>query len=81
MKKKIKPNKKDFDEIFDNAKEPIDFSGGTVTTGLSQSFKLPPLNIPSWVVAKIDQIATLQANSRAAVVRQLLVEALQHRQA
>ena len=79
MKKKTRQDKKDFDDRFDEGQEPIDFSKGVVTKGLSQSFKLPPLTIPSWVVLEIDQIAQLQANSRAAVIRQLLVEAIQHR--
>jgi hypothetical protein len=79
MKKKNKPKKKGFDELFDTGKVGIDFSGGVVTKGLSKTVKLPPLDVPGWLGLMIDRIAEFQANSRASVVRQLLVEAIESR--
>lgn len=79
MKKKSKPKKKGFDELFDTGKVTIDFSGGVATKGLSKTVKLPPLDVPGWLGLMIDRIAEFQANSRSSVVRQLLVEAIESR--
>lgn len=79
MKKKTKPKKKGFDALFDAGKAAIDFSTGVVTKGLSKTVKLPPLDVPGWLGLMIDRIAEFQANSRASVVRQLLVEAIESR--
>lgn len=79
MKKKNKLKQKDFDEAFDTGNVTIDFSQGIKTHGLSQTVKLPPLTIPTWIHAEIEKISQLQANSRSSVIRQLLAEALQHR--
>jgi hypothetical protein len=76
MKKNRKQNLKEFDQKFDKGETAIDFSGSMKTQGMSKVFKLPPMDIPMWVAAEIDVIAKTQANSKAAVVRQLLVEAL-----
>ncbi|MBI2339152.1 MAG: hypothetical protein HYU99_02135 [Deltaproteobacteria bacterium] len=38
---------------------------------------LPPLSIPAWLAAEIAKLARLQANSKASVVRQLLVAAIE----
>jgi len=80
MKKKIKQKKKGFDENFDSGEALIDFSFGTMTEGLSKTFKLPPMDIPVWLSMEIERLAKFQANSKAAIVRQLLVEAIQARQ-
>ena len=79
MKKKTKQKTKDFDESFDNAKESIDFSSGSKNTGLSKTIKYPPLEIPNWLAAEIERLAQFQANSKASVIRQLLVEAIEQR--
>ena len=79
MKKSDKRRPKDFDRQFDEGRETIDFSAGVITTGLSQVVKLPPLNIPSWLALEIARLAKIQANSKASVVRQLLVEAIEAR--
>lgn len=79
MQKKNKPSLKDFDQAFDKGKETIDFSRGIVTEGLSQVVKLPPLSIPAWLALEIEKLSKIQANSKAAIVRQLLVEAVQAR--
>ena len=76
MKKKNKQNHEAFDEAFDRGELPIDFSSGVVTEGLSKVVKIPPLAIPSWMALEIDNIAKLQGNSRAAVIRQLLQESI-----
>jgi len=79
MKKKIKQSKKGFDEQFDAGKAAVDFSSGTVTQGLSKTIKLPPMDIPAWVGAEIERLAQFQANSKASIVRQLLVEGIEAR--
>jgi hypothetical protein len=76
MTKKTKPKTKDFDQEFDEGKTSVDFSNGVLTKGLSNLITLPPLTIPGWLNAELERIAQLQANSKAAIVRQLLVEAL-----
>ena len=77
MKKKNKPEKKNFDQAFDDGEALIDFEKGVPTEGLSKIVKLPPLTIPAWLALEIEKISKLQANSKASVVRQLLVEAIQ----
>lgn len=79
MKKKSKPKKKGFDELFDSGKEAVDFSHGVMTQGLGKTVKLPPMDLPGWLGLLIDRIAEFQANSRASVIRQLLVEAIENR--
>jgi len=79
MKKKTKQSKKGFDEQFDAGKAVVDFSAGTVTQGLSKTIKLPPMDIPAWVGAEIERLAQFQANSKASIVRQLLVEGIEAR--
>ena len=82
MKKKAKQKQKDsknFDERFDDGEESINFSSGIVTDGLSKSIKLPPMDVPAWLAVEIEHLAQFQANSKASVVRQLLVEAIQAR--
>ena len=77
MKKKSRQKIEDFDTAFDQGKVPIDFSGATLTEGLSRIVKLPPLTIPAWLALEIERLSKIQANSRASVVRQLLVEAVE----
>ena len=77
MKKKNKPETKDFDQAFDDGEALIDLEKGVSTEGLSKIVKLPPLTIPAWLALEIEKISKLQANSKASVVRQLLVEAIQ----
>ncbi len=77
MKKKSTPKKPGFDERFDESHEEIDFSKGTRTDGLSKVVKLPPITIPAWLAAEIESLSQLQANSKASVIRQLLVEAIE----
>lgn len=77
MKKKNKQKIKDFDEAFDKGKAQINFKDGTLTDGLSQVVKVPPMNIPAWLALEIENISKEQANSKASVIRQLLVEAIQ----
>jgi len=79
MKKKTKQGEKGFDERFDTGKAVVDFSSGTVTQGLSKTIKLPPLIVPAWVAAIIEHRAQLEANSKASIVRQLLVEGIEAR--
>lgn len=82
MKKKAKQKQKDskdFDERFDNGEEAINVSSGIVTEGLSKTIKLPPMDVPAWLAVEIEHLAQFQANSKASVVRQLLVEAIQAR--
>jgi hypothetical protein len=79
MKNKIKPKPKGFDERFDDGEASIDFSAGVVTAGLSKTVKLPPMDVPAWLAVEIEHLAQFQANSKASVVRQLLVEAIEHR--
>lgn len=79
--KKGKPKLEEFDRQFDEGKTEIDFSEGITTPGLSQLIKLPPMSIPAWLALEVEQLAKRQANSRTAVIRQLLVEAIEHRQA
>lgn len=82
MKKKAKPKQKeskDFDERFDSGDEVVDFSSGVKTEGLSKTIKLPPMDVPSWLAVEIEHLARFQANSKASVVRQLLVEAIEAR--
>jgi len=74
MKKKNRRETKGFDESF-----AVDFSGGTVTEGLSKTLKIPPMDIPAWLAVEIERLAQFQANSKASVIRQLLVEALEAR--
>lgn len=77
MMKKSKLKLKDFDEAFDEGRTAIDFAGGILTEGLSKVVTLPPLTVPAWLAVEIENISRVQANSRASVVRQLLVEAIQ----
>ena len=77
MKKSSKPKKPGFDEGFDAGEEGIDFSKAIHTEGLSKVVKLPPITIPAWLAAEIESISQLQANSKASVIRQLLVEAIE----
>ena len=82
MKKKAKQKQKDsksFDERFDEGEETVDFSSGVMTEGLSKTIKLPPMDVPAWLGAEIEHLARFQANSKASVVRQLLVEAMEAR--
>ena len=79
MKKKSKQKKKDFDERFNEGKETIDFSSGVITEGFGKTMKLPPMAVPAWLAMKIERLARFQANSKASVVRQLLVEAIETR--
>ncbi|GEM_PF-2231503 len=79
MKNKSKQKPKGFDERFDQGKETIDFSGGIVTEGLSKTIKLPPMDVPAWLAVEIERLAQFQANSKASIIRQLLVEAVEAR--
>lgn len=79
MKRKTRQSKKGFDDRFDEGKAGIDFSAGTVTLGLSKPIRLPRMKIPSWVAAIIDHLAQFQANSKASIVSQLLVEGIEAR--
>lgn len=79
MKRKNKPKQKDFDEKFDGGEATIDFSSGVVTEGLSKTMKLPPMDVPAWLAVEIEHLAQFQANSKASVIRQLLVEAIEAR--
>jgi hypothetical protein len=79
MTKQNRPKKKGFDEKFEGAEEAIDFSKGVVTQGLSKTIKFPPMDLPAWLAAEIERLAAFQANSKASVIRQLLVEALEAR--
>ena len=78
MKKKNRPKAKGFDSEFDAGNVSIDFSTGLVTKGLSEFVKLPPIDIPSQVALEIEKLAKRQGNSRAAVIRQLLLWAIEH---
>lgn len=80
MKNKSRPKQKGFDEQFDAGKVVVDFSSGISTEGLSKTIKFPPMEVPSWLAIEIERLAQFQANSRASVVRQLLVEAIEVRQ-
>lgn len=79
MKNKNKPKKKGFDERFDAGQESIDFSSGILTEGLSKTMKLPPMDVPTWLAIEIEHLAQFQANSKASIIRQLLVEAIESR--
>lgn len=79
MKKKSRQKKKDFDEEFDAGKRAVDFSKGVLTEGLSKVVKFPPMNVPAWLALEIGKMAERQANSKAAIIRQLLVEAIEAR--
>lgn len=79
MKKKSKLEKKDFDQRFDDGEEVIDISSGLLTEGLGKTIKLPPMDIPTWLAIEIERLSRFQANSKASVVRQLLVEAIEAR--
>lgn len=79
MKKKDRQKKKDFDRAFDEGKVSIDFRSGIVTEGLSKVVTFPPLTLPAWLALEIENMAKMQANSKASVVRQLLVEAVRGR--
>ena len=79
MKRKNKPKQKDFDEKFDAGEATVDFSSGVVTEGLSKTMKLPPMDVPAWLAVEIEHLAQFQANSKASVIRQLLVEAIEAR--
>lgn len=74
--KKNRQKLSDFDRNFDEGKISIDFSGGVVTNGLSQVVKLSPMTIPAWLSVEIEHLSKMQANSKASVIRQLLVEAI-----
>ena len=75
--KKNKPKIKDFDEAFDKGEIGINFKEGILTEGLSKVVKIPPMTIPAWVALEIEKLSKIQANSKAAIIRQLLVEAVQ----
>ena len=75
--KKNKQKIEVFDEAFDKGEASINFEQGIVTEGLTKIVKLPPITIPAWLALEIDMLSKLQANSRAAIIRQLLVEAIQ----
>jgi len=77
MMKRSRQKIEDFDRDFDEGKVAVDFSSGILTHGLSQVVKLPPLNIPAWLALEIEKLSKIQANSKASVVRQLLVEAVE----
>ena len=79
MKKKSKRVEKDFDSEFDQGRAVIDFSRAISTEGFSEVVKLPPISVPAWLALEIEGLARLQANSKASVVRQLLVEAVRKR--
>lgn len=79
MKKKDRHEKKGFDERFDSGEAVIDFSKGIMTEGLGKTLKLPPMDLPAWLAIEIERLAQFQANSKASVVRQLLVEAIEAR--
>ncbi len=79
MTKKNKQKKKGFDESFEASEQSIDFSKGILTEGLSKTIKFPPMDLPAWLAAEIEKLAVFQANSKASVIRQLLVEALEAR--
>ncbi len=65
-----------FDQSFNEGKVSIDFSGGVITQGVSKMVKLAPMNIPVWLSVEIERLAKMQANSKASVIRQLLIEAI-----
>jgi len=77
LKKKSTPKRQGFDEQFDEGQAEIDFSKGMRTDGLSKVVKLPPITIPVWLAAEIESLSQIQANSKASVIRQLLVEAIE----
>ena len=77
MKKKKLQKIGAFDDAFDSGKIGVDFSGGLVTEGLGKLVKVPPMTIPAWLALEIENISKLQANSKASVIRQLLVEAIE----
>ncbi|MBI2027002.1 MAG: hypothetical protein HYS98_04265 [Deltaproteobacteria bacterium] len=77
--KKSKHKSLDFDQAFDQGNIEIDFSESIRTGGVSKIIKLPPITIPVWLALEIDKLSKLQANSRAAIIRQLLVQAIQAR--
>ena len=77
--KKIRQKNKDFDQAFDEGDVSIDFRSGVRTEGLGKVVKFPPLSIPVWLAVEIEGLSKVQANSRASVVRQLLVEAVLQR--
>ena len=79
MKKNSKRKPRDFDERFDAGEVAINFSTATPTEGLSKTMKFPPMDLPMWLAAEIEQLARFQANSKASVIRQLLVEAVEAR--
>jgi hypothetical protein len=79
MKKKSRQKIEDFDKDFDEGKIAIDFGTGVITEGLSKVVKLPPLPVPGWLALEIEKLSKIQANSKASVVRQLLVEAIEAR--
>jgi hypothetical protein len=79
MKKRNRQKLENFDRDFDEGKLAIDFSSGIVTEGLSHVVKLPPLAVPAWLALEIESLSKIQANSKASVVRQLLVEAVETR--
>lgn len=79
MKKKDRQKKKGFDEKFDEGEVSINFSSGVMTEGLGKTMKLPPMDVPAWLVLEIERMAQFQANSKASVIRQLLVEAIEAR--
>lgn len=79
MKKSAKRKHKDFDEQFDAGTATVDFSTAIPTEGLSKTMKFPPMDLPMWLAAEIEQLARFQANSKASVIRQLLVEAVEAR--
>lgn len=77
MKKRVRQGIRDFDRDFDRGKVRIDFSQGRLTEGLSKVVTLPPLTVPIWLAAEIEGLSKRQANSKSAVIRQLLVEAIE----
>lgn len=81
MKKKNKPRQKGFDAAFDEGDVGINFEQGIPTEGLSKVVRLPPLTVSAWLALEIEKISKIQANSKTAVIRQLLVEAVQAKKA
>ena len=80
MRKKSRPKQEGFDARFDDGEAIVDFSMGVLTKGLSKTTQFPPMELPGWLAAEIERLATFHANTKTAVVRQLLVEAIQARQ-
>lgn len=76
MAKKNKRSTRDFDRDFDRGKVSVNFKNGIVTEGLGRLVKFPPFTLPAWLALEIENLAKFQANSKASVVRQLLIAAI-----